>query len=546
MLVLVSARRIALPGEQEARAPDDAAPAQRQPPRQDRRSRGTRATPLTKTRATLAGLVLLCALSRLVGLTVLPQFLDESWYISWSWKLTSGMSLVRPWLAGKGLPIFLNAIALPWAHGHDLAASRGLTVAFSLVTVAALFTLARRLYDERTAVVAALFYVACPFTLFHDRLFLADAVLSTFVALALVASCALAHHGRARDGALAGLALTLAVLSKASGVLLLFVPAAAWLAFARPLRRSWRALATAYAVALLLLALPFRVFLEGTDAVRVAFAGGTAFSLDRTVRNLALVGEWLWVWGTAPLCTLALAGLALAVARRAPPSLFLAAVALVPVAVLVPTATTWYPRYVLFVALPALILAAHALVGLIDLLLARMELRAVARAAALGGAATAVLVAALANDFRLWTDPRLARMPAIDRFQYVDGWPSGYGVRETVTRVKEERARHPEGLTIVVRSRALPATQMALSVAFRRDAGVRIEDLPLDDPAKALPLLDRWARERPTVVVASLVDGARRLPSGTWGSLVVEFVAETHKPDGQPCDAVYRVTPLAR
>jgi 4-amino-4-deoxy-L-arabinose transferase-like glycosyltransferase len=497
-----------------------------------------------KTRVTLAGLVLLSAAFRLVGLTALPPFLDESWYMSWSLKIGSGMSVVRPWLAGKGVPIVVNALVLPWADGHELAASRALTVAFSLLTVAALFALARRLYGERTAAVAALFYVACPFALFHDRLFLADAVLTAFVALALVASCDLARHGRARDGALAGLALALAVLSKANGALLLFVPAAAWLAFARPLRHAWRALAVAYAVAILLVAVPLWVFLERTGAMRVAFSGPAAPPLDRTVRNLAQVGEWLWVWGTAPLCVLALAGIAAALALRHAPSLFLAAVALVPVAVLVPTATTWYPRYLHFVAVPALVLAAHALVSLVELVLARRGLSAFARGAVLAAAAAAVLVPSLANDVRLWTDPRRAPMPAVDRFQYVTGWPSGYGVRETVARVKEERARRPEGLTIVIRSRAMPATQMALSVAFRRDAGVRIEDLPLGEPARALPLLEKWARERPTVVVATLVDGGPRLPSGTWGRLGVELVAETHKPDGQPCDAIYRVRPL--
>jgi hypothetical protein len=278
--------------------------------------------------------------------------------------------------------------------------------------------------------------------------------------------------------------------------------------------------------------------------MRVAFSGPAAPPLDRTVRNLAQVGEWLWVWGTAPLCVLALAGIAAALPRRHAPSLFLVAVALVPIAVLVPTATTWYPRYLHFVAVPALVLAAHALVSLVDLVFARRDLSAFARAAVLGGAAAVVLVPSLANDVRLWTDPARARMPAVDRFQYVSGWPSGYGVRETVERVKEERARHPEGLTIVIRSRAMPATQMALSVAFRRDAGVRIEDLPLEEPARTLPLLEEWARERPTVVVATLVDGGPRLPSGTWGRLGVELVAETHKPDGQPCDAVYRVKPL--
>jgi len=500
---------------------------------------------LTKTPLALIALVALTATSRLVRLTVLPPFLDESWYISWSLKIASGMSVVRPWLAGKGVPILVNSLVLPWAHGHDLAASRAVTVAFSLVTVAALFSLASHLYDRRTAWVAALFYIACPFTLFHDRLFLADAALSAFAAIMLVASCRLALHGRTRDGVLTGVAFALGVLSKASGILLLFVPAAAWLVLARPLRRSWRALATAYAVTLLLLALPLWVFLRRTDAIRVAFAGGAGPPLERTAHNAALVGEWLWVWGTGPLCVLAIVGVAIALARVHASSLFLVVAAFGPIVLLVPTATTWYPRYLLFVAVPALTLAAHALVVLVDLVLGRREVGAFARTALLGGAATATLLPALANDLRLWTDPRRARMPAIDRFQYVDGWPSGYGVRDTVELVRRERARHPEGLTIVIRSKALPATQMALSVAFRRDDGAHIENLPLDDPARTRPLLEQWARERPTIVVASLVDGGRRPPRESWGSLAVELVGETHKPDGRACDAVYRLAPPA-
>jgi len=45
-------------------------------------------------------------------------------------------------------------------------------------------------------------------------------------------------------------------------------------------------------------------------------------------------------------------------------------------------------------------------------------------------------------------------MPSLERLQFVDGWPSGYGVRETLRFVGEELARHPEGLTVVVNSRA--------------------------------------------------------------------------------------------
>ncbi len=488
----------------------------------------------------MAALLLLCGASRLVGLTALPQFVDESLHMSWSWKLVSGMSVFRVWYAGKGLPIVLDALLLPWARGNDLAVSRSLTVAFSLLTVAAVAALARRLYDERTAAVAALFYVFCPFTLFYDRLFLVDAVLSTFAALALVTSVRLAQYGQVRDGFLTGLSLTLAALTKANGVVLLFVPALAVASFSRPVRRAWRAVAAAYALTLVLLAYPFWIFLERTGQVGIAFGRSDATALERTARNLPLLGEWLSVWCTIPLCTLALAGLGLAAARPRAPSLFLSAVVLVPLALLVPTATVWYPRYVLFVALPALVLAARVLVGAVDSVAALSSMSARGRAALLAAGVTLALVPALATDVRLWTDPRRARMPAIDRFQYVEGWPSGYGIRDTVARVKEERARHPEGLTIVVRSRALPATVLALSVAFRRDAGVRIEDLPLDEPSRAWPLLERWARERPTVVVVSLA-GAKGPPE-TWGRLRAEVIAETHKPDGQPCDLVYRIS----
>jgi len=192
-----------------------------------------------------------------------------------------------------------------------------------------------------------------------------------------------------------------------------------------------------------------------------------------------------------------------------------------------------------------LILSAHALVAAVDIVSARRGLSTCGRAVLLGAVATLAVVPAVAIDLRLWTDPSRARMPAIERFQYVEGWPSGYGVRETVARVAEERASHPEGLTIVVRSRALPTTVMALSTAFRRDPGVRIEDLPLDEPAKALPLLGAWARERPTLVVVSAIDGGSRPSVESWKPLGVELLAETRKPGGQPCDSVYRITPAA-
>ncbi len=492
----------------------------------------------------LAAIVALCAATRLLGLMALAQFLDESWHISWSLKVAAGMSLVRPWLAGRVLPIAAGAVVLPWAHGHELAVGRMLAVLSSLVTAVAVFAVARRLYDARAAVIAALFYVFCPFTLFHDRLFLADPILSCFVALAMLGSHALARQGRESLGALTGLALTLAVLSKTSGVLLLFLPAAAWLLFARPLRRAWRALALAYAVAACLLAVPLWIYLRTTSTIRITFARHSAPPFERIAHNFALVREWLWTWGTPALCLLALAGLALALdRRRRPATVFLALGLLLPLVALVPTAAVWYPRYVLFVALPGVILAAEALVAAVEFLSVRLALTPGGGAGLLAVGVALVLAPALIDDLSHWTDPRRARMPSIDRLQYVEGWPSGYGVDQTVALVARERAAHPKGLTVVVQSRELPTTVMALNLAFRRDGGVRIEDLPLDEPAKAAPLLEAWTRERPTVVVASRLENRPPPPVETWGRLTAVLLGETRKPGGAPCDAVYRLAP---
>ena len=99
-----------------------------------------------------------------------------------------------------------------------------------------------------------------------------------------------------------------------------------------------------------------------------------------------------------------------------------------------------------------------------------------------------VLVPALRVDHALWTDPSRAAMPEPDRFQYVLGWPSGYGVRDTERLVRDELARHPDGLTVVVhanRYQNLRVTPLDLALAFAREPRVRLEDWNFADPTLA-------------------------------------------------------------
>jgi hypothetical protein len=147
-------------------------------------------------------------------------------------------------------------------------------------------------------------------------------------------------------------------------------------------------------------------------------------------------------------------------------------------------------------------------------------------------------------DAHFWVEPSRAPLPAIDRLQYIDGWPSGYGVRETVAFVASELERHPEGINVVMNTSSHRTTRFALNVAFRREPRIHRRGLALHDSG-ALPLLERWARQRPTLVVVSPMrwDLARPSPQA-WAHVGSGLALETRKPNGDLCDQIYRLAEL--
>jgi hypothetical protein len=204
----------------------------------------------------------------------------------------------------------------------------------------------------------------------------------------------------------------------------------------------------------------------------------------------------------------------------------------------------WFPRYLVFLTAPFAALAAWGADSL-----ARFAERRVPRsAAAITGAGLAlVLWPALRADRDLLVDPARAPFVEIDRFQYVTGWPSGYGVRDTVEFVRAERARHPEGITVVTHARTVRTTARALDLEFAYRKDVRVEDLNFDHPDGAMPLLEEWARERPTLVVIEPPQGKSRRPDPTlFANLRGVLAAQTFKPDGKLCDEIYRLCGGAR
>ena len=471
--------------------------------------------------------------SRVVALTALPMFLDERIHLRWAYWIAQGRRLRVPVLAGRGLSVYMLAGVAPGAD-DPLRAGRLLTVAVGLVTMIGLYFLALRLGgDRRLAYLTALFYIVCPFTLAYDRMVLTDAFLAAFTALTLLLSLRLALEPRARTGAALGAALALGVLSKTTGLVLFGVPVLVLVFLGRERRRALGPLFLAFALAGTVVAYPLWLFFRKTDEL-VGAIGVRENDLSFTgnaAANFGLAVEWLWTYWTPGLVILAALGLALGLAspprRRA--AVLLALLTVGPTALFVALSGIWYPRYLLFTTVPLLPLAAGGFVGSIDLLARWGRLRR-STVPVLAAALLAItLLPALRFDLALWTDPIRAPFPALDRFQYVTGWPSGYGSRESVEFLRAERRRLPEGLILVTPGPSTTAS--AVRLLWANDPAVEVRYV---DPGEETP---GGKGRRPVYVIVSLAEGVV-LPDH-WATAVTREYA-SFKPDGSPADALYR------
>jgi hypothetical protein len=488
--------------------------------------------------AVLVGLYLA---SRLFALTTLPMFLDERIYLRWAYWITQGRRLQVPFVAGKGLSVWVLAAVTPQA-ANPLLAGRLLTVAVGILTLVAVHRLAARLTgDVRLADVAAVFYVACPFTLFHDRMVLTDPYLSAFTAWTLLLALRLAGTPRPRHGALLGAAMALGISTKVTGLPLLALPLLVLVVMGGT-RRAWvKPLALAYAVALALIAYPvWRFFSRPSGELsKLAGSGGDDSPVAATVSaNLGLALSWLWGYWTTGLVLLAAVGVVVALRtsalRRSGVLLILVAVG--PVALFASVARVWFPRYVLFSTVPLVILAALGFRALLDAIRRRSPVSAWTGPVLTTVLLAVVLAPALRFDAALWTDPSRAPLPDVDRFQYVTGWPSGYGGRDSIAFLRARRAERPEGLTLVTPGPSITAS--AVRLLWARDPAI---DVRAVDPSGAVPVPADGAG--PVYVVVSVAEGVR-LPAHWTNEVTREFAS--FKPDGTPADELYRVAPRSR
>jgi 4-amino-4-deoxy-L-arabinose transferase-like glycosyltransferase len=422
--------------------------------------------------------------TRLINLTLLPIFTDEAIYIRWSQIALQDPAhrFISLYDGKQPLFVWLNMLVLNLPV-DPLIAGRLVSVAAGLASLMGITALAWRLFGQKTAFFTGLLYIISPFFLFYDRLALYDSLTNTFMISALLLQVLLVQTLRLDTTLLLGFAIGGGLLTKSSANFAIYLLPASLFLFDWHRPGRWRRIGTWVGLSLvaILIAFLFEVIMKlspyqhmvGLKTARFIVPIKEFFQADAWARfhgNLGGLTNWLiayftWPWligvGVTLLMTLRLHW------RK---TLLLFGWFIGPYLVLTAFGLILYPRFILFMTFPLLIILAFGLGQLAKRVKSYWLL-------AIGY--TLVAGYALYFSFRLLTNPILAPLPGADYSQFIADWPAGYGINEVVEFLRQETR---DKKVFVATEGTFGLTPYALEIYLQDNPNIKMQGFwPIND-----------------------------------------------------------------
>lgn len=475
--------------------------------------------------------------SRLINLTALPIFNDEAMYLRWGQLI--GENPRDNWLISLTdgqQPLFIWLMALAYGIGPSqfLLAGRLVSVAIGLGSLLIFFKVGQELMNRSVGLIMALLYMVVPFALWYDRLAIKDGLMLFWGSLLIFLALRQAKTGRWRYAVAAGVVLGLALLTKSIAYFFVGLYPLTVLVLTKPqnlggrqLKRTLLRLGLALGIAGGLQSILYLSPLEANIGPKhgvflLSVEELLAFPLPLWRNNIYSTVIWWWQYYRLPILTLGAIGFgSLLLERRFRLLVALVSWILLPISFEILRAKIYIPRYFLFTLLPVSVLMASG----IDWALRKM------RAAWLKGVLFGlILFPSLLLDWQILFRVEQVKLPQVERWQYLEGWPAGYGLEALVALVRQEKAGEP--VLLVTEEETLVSSGLPLYLAG--ESGWELE--------RRLPLDTRWGDFPQDLGLDSrrvlfIVHHAQTVPQD-WP---VEEIARIKRLDGQRFFLVYQV-----
>jgi 4-amino-4-deoxy-L-arabinose transferase-like glycosyltransferase len=385
--------------------------------------------------------LLLLGSAAFVHLTALPAFEDEGSQLRWVWRAIEAGEWLLPLNEGKPLEAWPMVPLVQLGFAPPLVVTRGLHVLAGMIAAVLTWRLALAMLERPAAFASGVLFAVCPFAVYLQRLALSDMFLCAAGTWVLGNSLALVQSPAWSRAAVLGISLVLAALCKMP-IGLVFLASTPLALLLMPVGERQRMLLQPAALAKLLVAhAPVAVLalvVAITAVIRLRHGHSPGFGLQdlagiglgnnqdmgagagvsRPNLIVELTTQLSW-----PVTVIALIGLVAGALFADWRVRWLIAIGMLPMLGIGLLVHFWYSRYLLF-TLPPLIIAAVS--GWHALALRCGRLRTPVEVAVL------LVCAGLMSwqATRLILDPATARWSPLDRFQYFEGWGSGYGFQE--------------------------------------------------------------------------------------------------------------------
>ncbi|OGD70750.1 hypothetical protein A3A84_03625 [Candidatus Collierbacteria bacterium RIFCSPLOWO2_01_FULL_50_23] len=386
----------------------------------------------------ILALVVFLAL-RLPAFTRIPVFVDEAIYIRWSQIMRNEPSLRFLPLSDGKQPLFMWATMPSLKLFHDpLVAGRMVSVGAGLFSLAGIAFLTYVLTGSLAlSSLAALVYALLPFSVFFDRMALADSLLSAFGIWSLALGALLVKKPRLDLAMLLGFAIGLGLITKSPAIFFYLSQPLIFLALfdfkSKDVKKKVLKLVGAYLVALILsqaiyniLRLGVNFHLIGSRNQDYLFSIGevSRHLLNPLVGNMKTTGLWLWYLLTPPFLVCLLASLFSRFRKASLTLILFCAAALVAQALV---AKVYTSRYILFAAVPLVVPITFGLSYLTERF---KDKRTVIFAAA--------FLWPIVLSLLFVIKPESAGMPFDMRSGYLEDWTAGWGQKEVANYLIEK------------------------------------------------------------------------------------------------------------
>lgn len=395
-------------------------------------------------------------LLRLYRIGSLPIFTDEAIYMRWSqialrdssWRfisLTDGKQPLFIWIT----MIFMKFIKDPLMAGRLVSVSSG------FFTMVGMFFLTLELFkNKKTAFISCVLYICYPFAQVYDRMALMDGMVGTFAVWIIYFSILLIRKARLDIAYSLGFIMGGGILTKSENFLSIYLLPLTLIFF--PFKKGSRLTYFFKWIVLVIFALVISQIFYAV--LRLSPLFGVISEKNYTfiypvgewlkhpfiffIGNLRGMADWLFSYLKLPYAILVLGSLVL-IYKYPKEKILLFLYFFLPFAALALFGRTLFPRFIYFMSLSLIPLAAWFLFWLTEFINKRIGLGIRGKNTVLMILVIIIFAAYPAIvSFQFAEDPVTAPIALSDRNQYVNDWTSGWGVRESIILFKKQAENH--------------------------------------------------------------------------------------------------------